>query len=137
MHVLTKQGEKCNSRKIGGTTKQLWMMFDGKSRPWDIRAGERVKELKERWEKENGMAVGEVRLMAEGRLDGMVWQIWRMGLLCRFREISAAEWERSPGRRRRILGNRMGREFLLGLKKFPGQMVVQLKNSLKLSRKMN
>ena len=70
MHVLTKQGEKCNSRKIGGTTKQLWMMFDGKSRPWDIRAGERVKELKERWEKENGMAVGEVGLKAEGRMLG-------------------------------------------------------------------
>ena len=34
-------------------------------------------------------------------------------------------------------GNRMGPEFLLGLKKFLGQMVVQLKNSLKLSRKMN
>ena len=38
-------------------------MFDGKSRPWDIKAGERVRELKERWEKENRMA-------AEGRMLG-------------------------------------------------------------------
>ena len=33
-----------------------------------------------------------------------------------------------------ILGIRMGREFHLGLKKFLGQMAVQLKNSFKLSR---
>ena len=41
-----------------------------------------MRELKERWEKENGMAVGEVRLMAEGRMlgwDGL--QIWRMGTI--------------------------------------------------------
>ena len=56
--------------KNGCGTKQLWMMFDGKSRPWDIKAGECVRELKERWENENGMAVGEVRLMAEGRVLG-------------------------------------------------------------------
>ena len=39
-------------RNNGCGTKQLWMMFDGKSRPWDIKAGERVRELTERWEKE-------------------------------------------------------------------------------------
>ena len=46
------------------------MMFDGKSRPWDIGVEERGRELKERWEKENGVAAGEVRLMAEGRMVG-------------------------------------------------------------------
>ena len=51
--------------KNGCGTKQLWMMFDG-----DIKAAERVRELKERWENENGMVVGEVRLMAEGRVLG-------------------------------------------------------------------
>ena len=45
-------------------------MFDGKSRPWDIGVDEQGRELKERWEKENGMAAGEVRLMAEGRMIG-------------------------------------------------------------------
>ena len=113
------------------------MMFDGKSRPWDIKAGECVRELKERWENENGMAVGEVRLMAEGRVlgwDGLA--NLADGTVVQDSGISVAEWERSPGRRR-ILGNRMGREFLLGLKKFLGQMEVQLKNSLKLSKKMN
>ena len=59
------------------------------------------------------MAVGEVRLMAEGRMIG--WDDLAM----------------SPGRRKRIHGNRMGREFHLGLKKFLGQMAAQLKNSLK------
>ena len=66
------------------------MMFDGKSRPWDIKVGERVRELKERWEKENGMAVGEVRLMAGGRMlgyDGLAkfadWSIVQVsGNLC-------------------------------------------------------
>ena len=61
------------------------MMFDGKSRPWDIGVEERGRELKERWKKENAMAVGEVRLMAEGRMIG--WDDLanlRMGLLCRF-----------------------------------------------------
>ena len=46
------------------------MKFDGRSRPWDIGEEERGRELKERWEKENGMAAGEVRLMAEGRMVG-------------------------------------------------------------------
>ena len=57
-------------RNNGCGTKQVWMMFDGKSRPWNIKVGERGRELKERWEKENGMAVGEVRLMAGGRMLG-------------------------------------------------------------------
>ena len=43
--------------------------MDGESRPWDIGVDERG-ELKERCEKENGMAVGEVRLLAEGRMIG-------------------------------------------------------------------
>ena len=51
-----------------GGIKQVWMMFDGKSRQWDIGVDEQGRELKERWEKENGMAFGEVRLMAEGRM---------------------------------------------------------------------
>ena len=45
-------------RNNGCGIKQVWMMFDGKSRPWDIGVDERGRELKERWEKENGMAVG-------------------------------------------------------------------------------
>ena len=57
-------------RNNGCGTQQVWMMFDGKSRPWVFKAGERWKELKERWEKEDGMAVGEVRLMAGGRMLG-------------------------------------------------------------------
>ena len=48
--------------------KQVWMKFDGKSRPWDIGVEERGRELKERWREESGMAAGEVRLMAEGRM---------------------------------------------------------------------
>ena len=59
-----------NRRNNGCGSKQVWMMFDGKSRQWDIGVEERGRELKERWEKENGMAVGEVRLMAEGRMIG-------------------------------------------------------------------
>ena len=35
-----------------------------------LEVDEQGRELKERWEKENGMAVGEVRLMAEGRMIG-------------------------------------------------------------------
>ena len=57
-------------RNNGCGIKQVWMMFDGKSRPLDIGVDEQGRELKERWEKENGMAVGEVRLMAEGRMIG-------------------------------------------------------------------
>ena len=43
---------------------RVCMKFDGKSRPWDIGVG----GTRERIEKENGMAAGEVRLMAEGRM---------------------------------------------------------------------
>ena len=57
-------------RNNGCGIKQVWMMFDGKSRPLDIGVDEQGRELKERWEKENGMAVGEVRLIAEGRMIG-------------------------------------------------------------------
>ena len=57
-------------RNNGCGIKQVWMMFDGKSRPLDIGVDEQGRELTERWEKENGMAVGEVRLMAEGRMIG-------------------------------------------------------------------
>ena len=59
-----------NRRNNGCGSKQVWMMFDGKSRPWDIGVEERGRELKERWEKEHEMAVGEVRLMAEGGMIG-------------------------------------------------------------------
>ena len=55
-------------RNNGGGSKQVWMKFDGKSRPWDIGVQERGRELRERWEKENGIAAGEVRLKAEGRM---------------------------------------------------------------------
>ena len=57
-----------NRRNNRCGSKQVWMKFDGKSRPWDIGVDERGRELRERWEKENGMAPGEVRLMAEGRM---------------------------------------------------------------------
>ena len=56
-----------NRRNNGGGSKQVWMRFDGKSRPWDIGVEERGRELRDRWGKENGMAAGEVRLMAEGK----------------------------------------------------------------------
>ena len=46
------------------------MKLNGKSRPWDIGVEERGIELGVRWEKENGMAAEEVRLMAEGRMVG-------------------------------------------------------------------
>ena len=59
-----------NRRNNGCGNKQVWMMFDGKSRPWDFGVEERGTELKERWEKENRVAAGEVRLMAEGRMIG-------------------------------------------------------------------
>ena len=119
-----------DKRNNGCGIKQVWMMFDGNSRPWDIGVDEQGRELKERWEKENGMAVGEVRLMADGRMIG--WDDLANSA------DGTVEWERSLGRRRRrILGNRMGREFHLGLEKFLGQMAVQLKNSLMLLRKMN
>ena len=79
-----------NRRNNGCGSKQVWMMFDGKSRPWDVEVEERGRELKERRRKENGMAVGEVRLMVEGRMvgwgdlanlaDGTVVQV--LGIIC-------------------------------------------------------
>ena len=115
------------------------MKFDGKSRPWDVGVEERGRELKERWRKEKEWRPGEVRLMAEGRMVG--WdELAKLvdGTVVQVLASMRAEWERSPGkRRRRTLGNRMGREFHLGRKKFLGRMVARLKNSLMLSRKVN
>ena len=46
---------------------------------------EQGEELREMVQRKNEMAVEEVRLMAEGRMVcSMIWQMWRMGLLCRF-----------------------------------------------------
>ena len=59
-----------NRRNHGCGIKQVSMMFDGKSRSWDIGVDEQGRELKERREKENGMVVGEVRLMTDGRMIG-------------------------------------------------------------------
>ena len=41
-----------NRRNNGGWSKQVWMKFYGKSRPWDIGVEERGRELRERWGKE-------------------------------------------------------------------------------------
>ena len=58
-------------RSKGDWGKQVWMVFDGKSRPWDIGAEELGEEMRERdVGKENGMAAEGVRLMAEGRMVG-------------------------------------------------------------------
>ena len=73
-------------RNNGCGTKQVWTMFDGRSRPWDVEVGERGRELKERWEKENGVAVGEVRFVAgstlewDGLADGTVVQVFEKHL---------------------------------------------------------
>ena len=40
-----------NRRNNGCGSKQVWMKFDGKSRPWDIGVEERGRELRERLEK--------------------------------------------------------------------------------------
>ena len=50
--------------------KQIWTVLDGRSKPWDIGELEGGDELKERWGRDNGMAAGEVRLMAEWKLVG-------------------------------------------------------------------
>ena len=118
------------------------MIFVGKSRPWDIGVEERGRELKERWKKENGMAVGEVRLIAEGRMIG--WDdcgkfggceycagfekyLWWNG-----KEVQEEEEEGEES-----IGIGCVRSSIFGSEKFLGQMAVQLKNSLELSRKMN
>ena len=68
-HVIRRAMQREENRRNNGCgSKQVWMKFDGKSRPWDIGVEERGRGLRERWEKENGMAVGEVRLMVEGRM---------------------------------------------------------------------
>ena len=123
-----------NRRNNGCGSKQVWMKFDGKTRPWDIGVEERGRELRERWEKENGMAAGEVRLTAEGRMvewedvvnlaDGAMVQV--LG------NMRGRMRKKSKKNRRRTRVNRMGREFHLGHKKFLGRMAARLKNSLML-----
>ena len=74
-------------RNNGCGSKQVWMKFDGKSRPWDRGTRERIeREMEERkWN-----AAGEVMLMAEGRMvewedlanlaDGTIVQV--LGNIC-------------------------------------------------------
>ena len=39
----------------GEARKQVWMQFEGKSRPWDIKCGESGEEMGRRWRETNGM----------------------------------------------------------------------------------
>ena len=63
--------------------------------------------MRERWGEENGMAAGEVRLMAEGK---KVLGNMRGGMGKKSRKR----------KEKNLRGNRMGREFHLGHKKFLG-----------------
>ena len=89
------------------------------------------KKKRERWCTENGMAAEEVRLMAEGRMVG--WDD--------LANLADGATVRVLGDMRGGMGkksrNRTGREFHLGRKTSLGRTAVQLKNSLRLSRKMN
>ena len=111
--------EARNAEKILGEDwgKQVWMVLDGRSRPWDIC---------ERWSKENGMAAEGFRLMAEGRmvgwnelakLVGAVVQV--LGNMHRNGEEEQDPWESDDDRA--ILGTRGGQIM--------GQRAVRRKNS--------
>ena len=42
--------------------------MEGKSKPYEVRSGERVEEIAARWREENGMRDNDLRLLAEGRM---------------------------------------------------------------------
>ena len=47
-HEIRRAMQREENRRInGGWSKQVWMKFDGKSRPWDIGVEERGRELRE------------------------------------------------------------------------------------------
>ena len=55
-----------NRRNSGGWSKQVWMKFDGKSRPWDIGVEERGRELRVRVRERDGRKKMERRLKRSG-----------------------------------------------------------------------
>ena len=51
--------------------KQVWMQFEGKSRPWDIQCGESGDEMGKRWREMNGMGELGMHMVSGGRV--MSW----------------------------------------------------------------
>ena len=48
--------------------KQVWMQFEGKSRPWDFQCDEGGDEMVQRWREMNGMGDTGTHMVSEGRV---------------------------------------------------------------------
>ena len=48
--------------------KQVWMQFEGRSRPWDVRCDEGGDEMERRWREKNRMEGVEMHMVSGGRV---------------------------------------------------------------------
>ena len=67
-HIVNNRTHTHREAMSSKVEKQVWMQFEGKSRPWDIRCDEGGDEMEKRWREKNGMGDEGMQTVSEGRV---------------------------------------------------------------------